>query len=204
MKTLILDNYDSFTFNLYQYIAQLGGNPVVFRNDKISIREIEKMKPTHIIISPGPGTPSKKKDFGICGEAIEKFSKKIPMLGVCLGHQGIIHFLGGNVVRAPEIMHGKTSMVEVSSVSEKMKDCRYPNLFRGLPKKFEVMRYHSLMGKKETIPKNLVVTGKTIDSGIIMSIQHRERPLYGIQYHPESIGTPLGKNILKNFLKMKP
>lgn len=204
MKTLILDNYDSFTFNLYQYIAELGGNPVVFRNDKISLHEIEKMKPTHIIISPGPGTPAKKKDFGICGAVIKKFSKKIPMLGVCLGHQGIIHYLGGRIIRAPEIMHGKTSVVEVLSVAEKMNECRYPNLFRGLPKKFEAMRYHSLMGKKGTIPKNLVVTGKTISSGIIMSIQHRERPLYGIQYHPESIGTPLGKDILKNFLRIKP
>lgn len=204
MKTLILDNYDSFTFNLYQYIAELGGNPVVSRNDKISIREIEKMKPKHIIISPGPGTPAKKKYFGVCGEAIKRFSKKIPTLGVCLGHQGIIHFFGGNVVRAPRVMHGKTSIVEVALVSEIMKDCRYPNLFHGLPKKFEVMRYHSLMGKRETIPRSLVVTGKTVDSGIIMSIQHRDRPLYGIQYHPESIGTPLGKEILRNFLKIKP
>lgn len=208
MKTLILDNYDSFTYNFAQYVAELGGNPIVRKNDKITVREITKMRPTHIIISPGPGTPVKKKDFGICGEVIlayrsrKKDFEKIPLLGICLGHQGIIHAFGGKVIRAPEIMHGQPSEARLLSTSKKIPGLRYPNIFHDLPKKIQVMRYHSLIGNRETMPRELLITAETTHNELVMAFQHREFPLYGIQFHPESIGTPRGKDILENFLKV--
>jgi len=194
MKTLILDNYDSFTYNLYQYVGELGGNPVVFRNDGITLDEIRDMKPSHIIISPGPGNPEKEEDFKVCGSVIDELRGDVPILGVCLGHQGIGARLGGRVVSAPQIMHGKTSPMMKLDVAVKT-----VNILKDLNSPFEAMRYHSLVVERETLPEELVVTAET-DDGVIMAMQHRELPLYGIQFHPESIGTPLGKTILNTFL----
>lgn len=189
MKTLILDNFDSFTYNLYQYCAELEGNPIVFRNNEITIENIKKHKFTHIIISPGPGTPEHEKDFGICEKVIEIFTGRIPILGVCLGHQGIIFHYEGRVIRALKPIHGKQSIVNLKT--------SHP-LFHGLPKKIKVMRYHSLIGEKKNLPKELEIIAET--DGLIMGISHKNAPLFGVQFHPESIGTPHGKKILKNFL----
>lgn len=202
MKTLILDNFDSFTYNLYQYLAELGGNPEVFRNNEISVDEIMRRGFTHIVISPGPGTPEKKKDFGICGEVIKKLSGKVPILGVCLGHQGIIHFLGGKVVRAPMPVHGKQSEIKKLHLKNGL-PLGAPDIFAGLPQKFSAMRYHSLIGEKKTMPRDLVITAETIKDSLVMAVQHKTFPLYGVQFHPESIGTELGKKILMNFLAVK-
>lgn len=196
MKTLILDNYDSFTYNLHQYVAEFGGAPIVKRNDEVSLAEIEKMKPTHIIISPGPGTSECKEDFKICGPAIKKFAGKIPILGVCLGHQGIVHEFGGKIIKAPSPMHGKTSWVKI--LGGKLGE---GSLFRGLPKRINVMRYHSLIVDRKSLPEDFVVTAETEKDKLIMAVQHKKFPLWGIQFHPESIGTPTGKGILRNFLK---
>lgn len=191
MKTLILDNYDSFTYNLYQYVASLGGKPIVKKNDKITLRAVERLKPTHIIISPGPGTPLKKRDFGICGDVIKKYIGVLPILGVCLGHQGIAHALGGNIVRAPHPMHGKTSVILIKTT----------NIFRGLPKRIKAMRYHSLICERKSFPKDLLVIAETEKDKLIMAFQHKKYPLWGVQFHPESVETPCGKTILKNFLR---
>ncbi|OGJ50195.1 aminodeoxychorismate/anthranilate synthase component II [Candidatus Peregrinibacteria bacterium RIFOXYB2_FULL_32_7] len=194
MKTLILDNYDSFTFNLYQYIGELGGNPEVYRNDELSLEQIAAKRPSHIVISPGPGTSEKKADFGICSEVILKFGKEIPLLGVCLGHQGIIHCFGGRILRAPEIMHGKRTMIEHNG----------KDIFKNIENPTEVMRYHSLMGEKKSLPDCLEITAETLKSPkIIMGVKHKTYPIFGIQFHPESIGTAEGKKMLKNFLKIK-
>ena len=198
MKTLILDNYDSFTYNLYQYVAELGGNPVVYRNDEITFEEIEALAPTHIIISPGPGRPENSKDFGVCAEVIEKFMDRVPILGVCLGHQGIAHILGGKVVSAPEIMHGKVSEMKRLEVHE----LASPNILENVGDSFKAMRYHSLMADREKLPKELKITAETKKDGLIMAIQHEKYPLYGIQFHPESIGTEVGMSILKSFLNV--
>lgn len=193
MKTIILDNYDSFTYNLFQYIAELGGQPEVYRNDQISFEELQSKKPTHIIISPGPGTPKKKSDFGICAEVIKKMAQPTPILGVCLGHQGIGHVYGGQIVHAPSVMHGKTSLVKLSTSP----------LFKGLPAEIEVMRYHSLVIDPTTLPSCLKVIALEENDKIIMGVEHEKLPTFGIQFHPESIGTPFGKKILQNFLKIK-
>jgi len=193
MKTLIIDNYDSFTYNLYQYIGELRGNPVVKRNDEISITEIKKLKPSHIVFSPGPGRPEVQRDFGVCKEILDKYDNKTPLLGVCLGHQGIIHHFGGDIINAPIVMHGKKSIVTHDN----------SRLFKNLPKSFEVMRYHSLIGERENFPKSLTITSETKEDNLIMAVEHKEFPIFGIQFHPESIGTKEGKNILKNFLEIK-
>lgn len=192
MKTLILDNFDSFTFNLYQYLAELGGNPEVYRNNEITLADIERRNYTHIVISPGPGTPAKKKDFGICGDVIKYFAGRIPILGVCLGHQGIIHVFGGRVIRAPAPVHGKRNIIRINSNHF---------LFRGLPEEIKVMRYHSLIGERKSLPADLEIIGETKNDKLIMAVSHKTLPVYGIQFHPESIGTPAGKTILKNFLE---
>ncbi len=194
MKTIIIDNYDSFTFNLYQYIGELGGNPEVYRNDELSSKELAVKKPSHIIISPGPGTPEKKEDFGICKEVILELGQNIPLLGVCLGHQGIVYAFGGKVVRAPKIMHGKRTLITHNK----------SGIFEGIKNPTEVMRYHSLMGDQKSFPNSLEITSETNDKyKIIMGLKHKKFPIYGIQFHPESIGTPEGKKMLENFLKLK-
>jgi anthranilate synthase component 2 len=190
MKTVILDNYDSFTFNLYQYLGELDEAPLVFRNDEISFDELTALEPDRIVISPGPGSPEDPAYFGVCTDAILRLGPTIPTLGVCLGHQGIIHAFGGRVVRAKEVMHGKTSYVFHNNAG----------VLRGLPRAFEAMRYHSLVGEPATLPDCLEVTAKTWDD-VIMGVEHREYPIYGVQFHPESIGTPVGKQLLENFLR---
>lgn len=193
MRTVILDNYDSFTFNLYQYLGEIDEAPVVVRNDKVSFDELVALKPDRIVISPGPGSPDDRAYFGVCEEAILGLGPSVPILGVCLGHQGIVHAFGGRVVRAEEVMHGKTSYVYHGG----------GGIFRGLPRVFEAMRYHSLVGDAATLPDCLEVTAKTRD-GVIMGVQHLEFPIHGVQFHPESIGTPVGKQLLRNFLRLDP
>ena len=187
---LIIDNYDSFTYNLYQYIGEINPKIEVYRNDKISIGEIREKNPSHIIISPGPGFP---KDAGISISMVRELGEFIPILGVCLGHQAIGEAFGGKVVHAAELMHGKASEVELDG------KC---SLFRNLPKWIRVGRYHSLIVQKEDLPDELEVTAKTED-GEIMGLMHKRFPVYGIQFHPESILTPDGKDILRNFLSVR-
>jgi anthranilate synthase component 2 len=189
MKTIIIDNYDSFTFNLYQYIGELDERPLVFRNDAITVEELIKLRPDRIIISPGPGNPEDPAYFGVCRETINVLGKTIPLLGVCLGHQGIFSCFGGRVVRAKQVMHGKTSNIFHDN----------SEMFSGLPQPFEAMRYHSLVGDPATLPDCLEVTARTSD-GLIMGLRHREFPIYGVQFHPESIGTSSGRRIIENFL----
>jgi anthranilate synthase component 2 len=191
MRTVILDNYDSFTFNLYQYIGELDERPLVFRNDQISFEDLVKLRPDRILISPGPGSPEDPAYFGICKRVILELGRDVPLLGVCLGHQGIIHAFGGRIGRARQVMHGKTSFI--------VNDGK--GIFIGLPRSIEVMRYHSLAGDPDTLPNCLEITATTAD-GVIMGVRHRSYPIEGIQFHPESIGTPAGKAILTNFLHM--
>ena len=178
MRLLVIDNYDSFTYNLVHYLGELGADPVVRRNDKITLDEIARMEPEAIVLSPGPCTPN---EAGICLAAIDRFGTEIPILGVCLGHQAIGQALGGDVIRAPELMHGKTSRIEHNG----------RGIFRGLNSGFEATRYHSLIVRRETLPSSLEVTAETAD-GLIMVLQHRSRPLHGVQFHPERIASDNG------------
>lgn len=185
---LVIDNYDSFTFNLVQYLGELGETPVVYRNDKISPDEIAALNPDHILVSPGPCTPH---EAGISMQVIERFSGHIPILGVCLGHQSIAAVFGGEVIRAPRLMHGKTSPIEHSG----------KGVFKGLPSPFTATRYHSLI-VPEPLPEQLIKTAWTAE-GELMGIRHRDHPTFGVQFHPESILTDHGHEMLKNFLKEK-
>ena len=184
---LVIDNYDSFTYNLVQYLGELGADVRVVRNDAITPDEIAELRPTHIVISPGPGTPD---DGGVSNEVIRRFGPTTPVLGVCLGHQCIGQVYGGVVSRAPRLMHGKTSSVYHNS----------HGLFNGVPSPFTATRYHSLI-VEEALPETLAVTAFTRD-GEVMGLQHREYPVVGVQFHPESILTDHGKRILQNFLSM--
>jgi anthranilate synthase/aminodeoxychorismate synthase-like glutamine amidotransferase len=188
MTTLLIDNYDSFTYNLYQFMSELGADVVVKRNDEIAPDECVALAPDHVVISPGPGTPD---DAGISKEVVRRFAGKVPVLGVCLGHQSIYEVFGGRVTGAGEIMHGKISAIE--------HDGR--GVFAGLPQRFKACRYHSLAGTPESQPEVLEVTAKS-DSGIIMGVRHRELTVEGVQFHPESIATEHGKDLLRNFLAM--
>ncbi len=185
---LMIDNYDSFTYNLVQYLGELGQDLKVYRNNKITISEIEKMNPDRIVISPGPCTP---KEAGISIDVIKHFTGKVPILGVCLGHQSIGDAFGGDVIRAPYLMHGKTSMIHHDGKT----------IFSGLPNPFEATRYHSLIIKRETLPSVLEISAWTGD-GIIMGVRHKLHRLEGVQFHPESILTGVGKDLLRNFLKL--
>jgi len=187
---MIIDNYDSFTYNLYQYVGEINPNIEVYRNDRITIDEIREKEPSHIIISPGPGFP---KNAGICIELVRVLGEHIPILGVCLGHQAIGEAFGGKVVHARELMHGKASEIHVD------RECE---LFRNLSEKLRVGRYHSLIVQKEELPDSLKVTAHTAN-GEIMGLMHERYPVFGIQFHPESILTPEGKEILGNFLNIK-
>lgn len=191
MKFLIIDNYDSFVYNLAQYLGELGVNCDVIRNDKITIEEIKQKKYDGIIISPGPGTPEDKKYFGICSDVIKKMGHDTPILGVCLGHQGIIDAFGGKVTNAGCVRHGKTSPVNHKDVE----------LFEGVKNPFKATRYHSLVGNKTTIPEILEVTATAEDDGEVMAIRHKQYLIEGVQFHPESIMTDDGKKILANFIK---
>jgi anthranilate synthase/aminodeoxychorismate synthase-like glutamine amidotransferase len=184
---LILDNYDSFTYNLVQYVGELGINSLVYRNDKITLEEIERLKPEKIIISPGPCTP---KEAGISTDIIKRFDAKIPILGVCLGHQCIGEAYGGIVSRAPILMHGKTSMIIHRNFS----------LFNGIESPFEATRYHSLVIERNQFPDCLEVTAESTDDSQIMGVKHKKYDVWGVQFHPESILTKVGKKILANFL----
>jgi anthranilate synthase/aminodeoxychorismate synthase-like glutamine amidotransferase len=184
----MIDNYDSFTYNLVQYFGELGQDLKVYRNNKITIAEIEAMKPERIVISPGPCTP---KEAGISIDVIKHFAGKLPVLGVCLGHQAMGEAFGGDVIRAPYLMHGKTSMIHHDGKT----------IFAGLPNPFEATRYHSLIIKRETLPPVLEISAWTED-GVIMGVRHKQFKVEGVQFHPESILTGAGKDLLRNFLKL--
>ena len=187
MKVFLLDNYDSFTYNLAQYLGELGHGPVVRRNDEITIGEVEAMQPDRIVISPGPGRP---EDAGITVEVIRRLGPSVPVLGVCLGHQGIGYAFGGDIVRAPVLMHGKVSSVQ--------HDGR--GVFSGVSQPFTAGRYHSLI-VSDPPPASLEISART-DEGIIMGLRHREFPIHGVQFHPESVLTGEGRKILRNFLEL--
>lgn len=186
---LMIDNYDSFTYNLVQYFGELGEDIRVFRNNKITVQGIERLAPQRIVISPGPCTP---REAGISVEVIRYFAGKVPILGVCLGHQSIGAAFGGDIIRAPRLMHGKTSQIFHDQ----------KKIFSGLPNPFEATRYHSLLIKRETIPDCLEITAWT-DIGEIMGVRHKEFIIEGVQFHPESILTTAGKDLLRNFLKLR-
>ncbi|MDP1758780.1 MAG: aminodeoxychorismate/anthranilate synthase component II [Thermodesulfovibrionales bacterium] len=186
---LMIDNYDSFTYNLVQHLGEIGEDIKVFRNDKVTIKDIEELKPERIVISPGPCTP---KEAGVSVDVIKYFAGKIPILGVCLGHQAIGAAFGGDIIRAPRLMHGKTSMIYHDGKT----------IFKGIPSPFEATRYHSLIIKKETLPDCLEITAWT-DQDEIMGVRHKEFIVEGVQFHPESILTKVGKTLLKNFLKLR-
>jgi anthranilate synthase/aminodeoxychorismate synthase-like glutamine amidotransferase len=186
---LLIDNYDSFTYNLYQYLAEMGANVQVRRNDRVTLEEIEGMQPDQIVISPGPCTPA---EAGLSCQVIATFGPRIPLLGVCLGHQAIGQMYGGKVVRAPAPIHGKTSLVFHQG----------QGILRDLPMPFEANRYHSLIVERSSLPAELEITAETAD-GLIMGIRHRTYPIEGVQFHPESIMTPVGRDLLRNFLTNK-
>ncbi len=193
MKILIIDNYDSFVYNIAQIMGFLNTIPFVERNNKLGLKDIVKMDPDAIIISPGPGHPKYKKDFGICNNVITQLGPTFPILGICLGHQGIVHSYGGKVKQALKIKHGKTSMVEY-----------YHNtaLFENVQNPFTATRYHSLIADKDSLPNCLKITSKSVDDSEIMGIKHEKYLIEGVQFHPESILTGEGKKILSNFINM--
>ena len=188
MRLLVIDNYDSFTYNLVHFLGELGADLTVFRNDKISLDEIAEMSPDGIVLSPGPCTPN---EAGICLSLIARFAPTTPLLGVCLGHQALGQAMGGDVIRAPELMHGKTSKITHTG----------KGLFRGLNAGFEATRYHSLVVKRDTLPTTLEITA-TSDDGLIMGMQHKVYPSHGVQFHPESIASENGHALLQNFLNI--
>jgi len=191
MKFLIIDNYDSFVYNIAQYLGELGVDCEVIRNDKITLDEIKQKNYDAIIISPGPGTPEEKKYFGVCTQVIKELGPTKPILGVCLGHQGIIHAFGGKVTNAGCVRHGKTSLV----------NHKVDPLFEGVKNPFRATRYHSLVGDKTIIPDVLEITAVASDDAEIMAIKHKDYLIQGVQFHPESIMTEDGKKILGNFIK---
>jgi anthranilate synthase component 2 len=190
MKVLIIDNYDSFLYNLAQYVGELGATPVVFRNDAITLGEVEARRPDRVIISPGPGNPEDGRSLGVCGDVLRTVSTKVPTLGVCLGHQGIGAVFGGTITRASRLKHGKTSMI--------LHDGR--GVLKDVSNPFEATRYHSLVIDRNHLPDCLKVTAVSQDDVEIMGVRHAEYPIEGVQYHPESIMTREGRKIVKNFL----
>lgn len=191
MKVLILDNYDSFVYNLAQYVGEIADEVVVKRNDEVNIPAVRKLSPDKIIISPGPGTPADPRYFGICTEILRKVSSETPTLGVCLGHQGIVHSFGGKIVKAKRLRHGKTSPIKHDG----------KGIFRGLRNPFEATRYHSLVADRRTLPDSLEVSAQSEDDREIMGVRHRVFPIEGVQFHPESILTVHGHRIIENFLE---
>jgi anthranilate synthase component II len=191
LRVLILDNYDSFVYNLAQYVGKIAEEVIVKRNDEVSIAAVRRLSPDKIIISPGPGTPEDPRYFGVCAEVLRKISNETPTLGVCLGHQGIVHSFGGKIVRAKRLRHGKTSPIKHDG----------KRIFRGLENPFEATRYHSLVADRRTLPDSLEVTARSEDDGEIMAVRHRVFPIEGVQFHPESILTVLGHRMVENFLE---
>ena len=188
LDVLLIDNYDSFTYNLYQYLCELGASVRVVRNDAISVEEVRSLAPSFIVISPGPGVP---RDAGISVDLVRALGETTPILGVCLGHQAIAEAYGGVVTRAPELMHGKASLVSHDGLG----------VFAGLPSPFSAIRYHSLCADSDAVPDVLAVTARS-DSGVIMAVRHKAYPVYGVQFHPESILTEYGMDLLRNFLRL--
>jgi len=187
---LMIDNYDSFTYNIVQYCLELGADLKVIRNDELTVEEIDQLNPEKIILSPGPSTPD---EAGVCLEVIEYFKDKTPILGICLGHQSIAQVFGGEVVRAKNMMHGKTSKIKV------LKD---NIMFNNLPKEFTQTRYHSLTVREDTLPSIVIPTARSLDDNEIMALQIKDKPIYGLQFHPESIMSEYGYEMLDNFLKL--
>ncbi len=187
---LLIDNYDSFSYNLVQLAGSINPDIKVIRNDELTVEEIRNLKPSHIILSPGPGYP---KDAGICEDVVKELKGVVPILGVCLGHQGICEVFGAQITLAKQLMHGKQSNIHVANGSL---------IFHGLPPIIQAARYHSLIAKKESLPDELLVIAED-DEGEIMAVQHRQYDVYGVQFHPESILTPMGDTIMKNFLKIR-
>ncbi|HEX9262536.1 MAG TPA: aminodeoxychorismate/anthranilate synthase component II [Candidatus Bathyarchaeia archaeon] len=191
MKILVIDNYDSFVYNLVQYMGELGAETMVFRNDQITLKQVKALKPDRMVLSPGPGSPEDERHFGVCKEILQQASNEIPTLGVCLGHQGIISTFGGKVVPAKRLMHGKTSLIRHDG----------KGIFNSVRNPFRATRYHSLAGERKSIPQCLTVTAEAVDDGEIMAVRHVKYPIQGVQFHPESILCEDGKLILKNFLE---
>jgi len=187
---LLIDNYDSFSYNLVQLAGSITPDIMVIRNDELTVEEIRELKPSHIILSPGPGYP---KDAGVCEQVVSEMKGEVPILGVCLGHQGICEVFRAQITLAKQLMHGKQSNIHVANGSL---------IFHGLPPVIQAARYHSLIAKKESLPDELLVIAED-DKGEIMAVQHRQYEIYGVQFHPESILTPLGDTIMKNFLKIR-
>jgi anthranilate synthase/aminodeoxychorismate synthase-like glutamine amidotransferase len=193
MKILIIDNFDSFVYNLVQYVGELKADPYVKRNNDITISEINKIKPDGIIISPGPGNPENPSDIGKCLEIIKTFQKQIPILGVCLGHQAIVYAFNGKIIPAKYIMHGKTSEIQHENNS----------IFKDIMNPLTVMRYHSLVADPINFPSSILkITARTLKDDEIFAVQHKKYPIYGVQFHPESVGTYEGKKIIHNFLEI--
>jgi anthranilate synthase component 2 len=192
MKILIIDNYDSFVYNIAQLLGELGTEPTVIRNDKTTLDEIRKMNYDSIVISPGPGHPADRKYFGVCTDVITELGPTTPILGVCLGHQGIVHAFGGKVINAGRVRHGKTSPIKYSS----------DRIFENVRNPFKATRYHSLVADSKTFPTSLEVTAEALDDGEIMGIRHKRYLIEGVQFHPESVLTKEGRIMLRNFIMM--
>ena len=190
MRVLVIDNYDSFVYNLVQYIGELGAEVVVHRNNQVTLQEVKELKPDRIVISPGPGNPEDERFFGVCRTILQRVSPQVPTLGVCLGHQGIIIAFGGKVTSAKRLMHGKTSSIKHDG----------KGIFKGVQDPFTATRYHSLAGAKDSMPGCLEITAIAEDDGEVMGVRHRTFPIEGIQFHPESILCEDGKMIIRNFL----
>jgi anthranilate synthase component 2 len=192
MKILVIDNYDSFVYNLAQLLGELRTEPAVLRNDKITLEDVVKMDPDAIVISPGPGHPADRRYFGVCTDVIGELGHRIPILGVCLGHQGIVHAFGGKVINAKKIRHGKTSLIQYTT----------DRLFEDVANPFKATRYHSLVADKNSFPSCLEVTARALDDGEIMGIRHKHYLMEGVQFHPESVLTGEGRRMLLNFISM--
>ena len=190
MKVLLIDNYDSFTYNLYQQLGEMNAQVEVHRNDALDLAAVQRIDPDAIILSPGPGHPSVPRDFGVCKDVLLGVSKSVPTLGVCLGHQGLAHFYGARVVRARTVMHGKTSLVQHDGAT----------IFDGLESPLPVGRYHSLIVERTSVPSDLAISARTTE-GEVMGLRHTRYPIEGVQFHPESILTPSGKALMSNFLR---
>ena len=191
MRVLIIDNYDSFVYNLAQYVGEIADEVIVKRNDEITVEKAEELRPDRIIISPGPGTPTEARYFGNCTSIIRNLSSHVPTLGVCLGHQGIVHAFGGGIVRAKNVRHGKTSPIRHDG----------HGIFRKIPNPFNATRYHSLVAQRRSLPEVLEISAESLDDREIMGVRHRDLPIEGVQFHPESILTAQGRNIIANFLE---
>ena len=191
MKALVIDNYDSFVYNLVQYIGELGAETIVYRNDQVTLKQVKDLEPDRIVISPGPGTPNDVRYFGVCAQILKTISHIVPTLGVCLGHQGIIHAYGGKIIHAKNLMHGKTCQLKHNQ----------KGIFTGIRNPFTATRYHSLVGERDSIPDCLEITAECIEDNEVMAVRHIEFPINGVQFHPESILCEDGKLIIKNFLE---